>query len=80
MGTLRSNEIFSGPRHKVIAVESVDVVHSRTNTGCRMYGRIEPIAVIVSGPGGTYAVDMEATLTDLDQLKQSIPELGILDQ
>lgn len=79
MGTLRTSEIFNDARLKLIAVESVDFLHDKTNTGCRLYGSIEPVAVIVSGPDGSYAVNMEATLIDLDQLRQIFPELGILN-
>jgi len=40
-----------------------------------MYGKLEPIAVIVCGPDITYALDMEAKPAGLDQLIEDIPEL-----
>lgn len=78
MSTLRASVIFSDSRLTLIAVESVDLRHSKTNTGCRLYGNIEPVAVIVCGPDGTYALDMEAKLTAFDQLRQDIPELDTI--
>lgn len=78
MATLRANEIFNDFGFKLIAVESVDLRHSKTNSGCRLYGNIEPIVLIVSGPDGTYALDMEAKLTAFEQLRQNIPELDTI--
>ena len=78
MGTLRASEIFNDSTLTLIAVVSVDFRHSKTNTGCQLYGSIEPIAVIVCSPDGTYALDMEAKPANFDQLRQDIPELGAL--
>ncbi len=78
MDTLRTNEIFNDSGLRLMAIESVSFQHSKTNTGCRLYGNIEPIALIVSSPDGTYALDMEAKLTSLDQLRQNIPELDTI--
>ena len=78
MSTLRTSVIFSDTRLTLIAVESVDIQHNKTNTGCRLYGNIEPIAVIVCGPDGSYALDMEAKLIAIEQLRQNIPELDTI--
>ena len=78
MGTLRASEIFNDSGLMLIAIESVDFRHSKTNTVCRMYGKIEPIAVIVCAPDATYALDMEAKPAALDQLRQEIPELDTI--
>ena len=78
MGTLRASEIFNDSRLMLIAVESVDVQHCKTYIGCRMFGNIKPIAVIVCGPDGTYALDVEAKPATLDQLRQDIPELDAI--
>ena len=78
MGTLRASEIFNDSGLMLIAIESVDFRHSKTNTVCRMYGKIEPIAVIVCGPDAIYALDMEAKPAALDQLRQDIPELDAI--
>lgn len=78
MGTLRTIEIFNDSMFTLIAVESVDFQHSKTNTGCHLYGNIEPIAVVVCSADGTYAVDMEAKPANLEQLRQTIPELDAI--
>lgn len=75
MGTLRIGEIFRDSTLTLIAVESVDSRHSKTNSACQVYGKLEPIAVIVCSPNGAYALTMEAKPANLDQLRQDIPEL-----
>ena len=81
MSSLRTREIFddamAGLGLRLIAVESVDFSHSKTNTGCHLYGTLEPVAVIVCGPDGAYALDMDAKPIAIDQLKQDIPELDV---
>ncbi len=46
--------------------------------GCQLYGKIEPVAVIVCGPHGVYALVAEATPVDLDQLRRGMPGLDDL--
>jgi len=75
MAKLRASVIFNDSRRMLIAIESVDFRYGNTNTICRMYGKLEPIAVIVCGPDITYALDMEAKPAGLDQLIEDIPEL-----
>ena len=78
MSTFFATEIFSDARLTLIAVECVDFRSSKTNTCYRMYGNIKPIAVIVCGPDATYALDIEAKPTDVDLLRQDIPELDAI--
>lgn len=78
MVTLRASEIFSNSELQLITLESVDFQHSKRDTGYRLYGNIEPIAVIVCGPDGTYVLDMEAKLVAFDQLRQNIPDLDAI--
>ena len=78
MGILRTSEIFNDSVLRVIVVESVDFRHTKTNTFCQVSGHIKPIAVIVRNPDGAYALNMEAKPTDLDQLRQDIPELDAI--
>ena len=75
MDSLRASEVFKVSAFKLIAVESVDLRQSRTKTGCRLHGKIEPVAVIVCSTDGTYALDMEAQAVDVDRLKQATPGL-----
>ena len=62
----------------LIAIESVDFRYSKTNTVCRMYGNIEPIALLVCGLDTTYALDMEAKPVAVEKLRQDIPELDAM--
>jgi len=75
METLRTVEILSNAKLTVLAVESVSLRHNRTNTNCRLYGNIEPIAIIVRSRAGTYALDMEAKPVNLDQFDLDAREL-----
>ena len=72
---MRAREIFCDSGLLLIALASVDFRRSKTNIGCLTYWNIEPIAVIVCSPDGTYALDMEAKLVAIDQLRQNFPEL-----
>jgi len=62
----------------LIAIESVDYRHSKSSPGYRLYGNLEPIAVIVCSPDGIYALDMEAEITVIDHYRQDIPELDAM--
>ena len=75
MEKLRTAELFNRPELAVLVVESVSLQHDRTNTNCRLYGNIDPIAIIVRSRAGTYALDMEAKPVNLDQFDLDAPEL-----
>lgn len=62
----------------LIAVEAVDVRHGKSSTGCHFYGNVEPIAIVVCSPEGTYALDMDAKPTNFDQLRKDVPELDTI--
>ena len=74
MTTLRSREIYKDSNVTLIAVDSIELRPSKTTFGFHCSGTIEPIAVIVSGPDGTYAVGMDAQALDLDQLRRDLPD------
>ncbi|MDH3421219.1 MAG: hypothetical protein OEM78_17250 [Gammaproteobacteria bacterium] len=76
MAALRTREIFSDATVTLIAVESIDLQTSKTNMGCHVYASIKPVAVIVRSLDGTYALDMEAKPTPLEQFRQYVPELN----
>lgn len=78
MNNLRATEIYRDSRHLLIAIESVNKCHGKTGTGYRMYGHIEPVAVIVCSTDGSYALDMESGMIHLEQLGQDIPGLDSL--
>ena len=76
MGTLRASVIFNNAKLLLIVVESVDCQHNKWNSGCYLYGNIEPIALIVCTQDKTYALDMQSNPASIDILKQDIPELS----
>lgn len=78
MSSLRSREICDEYGYRLLAVESVDLRCSSFACGCQLFGKIEPVAVIVCGPRGVYALDAQARPVDLDQLRQGIPGLDEL--
>lgn len=77
MSTRRVRQVFHDSALTVVAVEFVDSGHTRTRAGCRSYGRLEPVALVVCGRDGVYAVDMEAQPLDVDQLVRDLPELAV---
>lgn len=78
MVTLRASKIFSDSRRLLIVVEAVNFRHGKMSSNYLLYGNIEPVAVVVCGSGGTYALDMKAKPVALDQLRQNTPELDAL--
>jgi hypothetical protein len=79
MTALRATEIFNDAKQMLIAIESVGCRHIKTSKSYQLYGKIEPIAVIVCSSGEIYAFDMAARYILLDELRQNVPELdGII--
>jgi hypothetical protein len=75
--TLRSREIYKDANVALIAVESINFRPVKTTFGFHFSGTIDPIAVIVSSPDGTYALGMDGEALDLDQLRRDIPIFGL---
>lgn len=78
MQTLRASEIFRNARLMLVAVQSVEFRHGCANTGCQVFGSIEPIAVVVCGLDAIYALDMKAKPIPLEQLSADVPGLDAL--
>lgn len=78
MAALRAREIINEPMLKLIAVESIDLRPRKTQIGWHCLGKMEPIAVIVCSPDGTYALDMDAQPADVERLRQDVPELDAM--
>lgn len=78
MTTLRASEIFNDSRLRLIAIESVDFRSSKTTTLCQMFGKIEPIALVVCGRDAAYALDMEARPATLEHLRRDVPGLDAM--
>ena len=74
MMKLRSREIYKDSSVTIIAVESIGFSLSKTTFGIHLSGTIEPIAVIVSSPDGTYALGMDGQALDPDQLRRDLAD------
>jgi hypothetical protein len=68
MTSLRATTVFADRGIKVTVVESRELRVDRSS--CRQFisGRLGPVAVVVRGPDGTSAFDMDAQSVDIDQL------------
>ncbi len=75
MMKLRSREIYKDSNVTLIAVESIGFRPGKTTFGIHLSGTIEPFAVIVSSPDGTYALGMDGQALDPDQLRRDIPDI-----
>ena len=78
MQTQRLCEIFSDNHYTLYAVESIETTQIKSKTGGSWYGNIKPIMIIVCGPDGDYALDMDAIPVDPARLKEHFPALDNL--
>ena len=78
MQTPRLCEIYSDNHYTLHAVESLETTRIKSKTGGSWYGSIKPTMIIVHGPDGTYALDMDARRVDPGRLKENFPELDKL--
>lgn len=78
MDRLRASEIFNDSSRMLIAVESIDVQQIKTNANYWLHGNIVTTAIIVCDADEIYALDMDATIIDVEQLRQGIPELDAI--
>lgn len=78
MRTIRAREVFQDAGLRLVALEVVDLQSVATERGGRLQGAVKPLALVVYGGDGTYALNMEAERVDLDHLKQEHPGLDSL--
>ena len=75
MSNLRTCEIYSDSVLTVIAVVDVNLHQDRGNTHYQLFGKLNPIAVIINGPEGKYILDMNAKPVNFDQFSQGLSDL-----
>ena len=75
MGSLRATEVVNHDGLCLIAIESIERQHNMMELGCQLYGRLDPIAIIVCTRDRVYALDMQGRPTAIEQLLEDIPEL-----
>ena len=82
MPSLRAVEIYhdaqSANGRKLIAIESVEFGHSKSNTGCHVHGFIAPLAVIIVTADDIQVLDLTSETSTLDTLRRDVPELDEL--
>ena len=69
---LRNRQVFRDKALTISVVESVESWHDQSSSRCQVIGKIEPLAVVVSGPDGDYALDVNAQPIDPDHLSQML--------
>jgi len=78
MDTLRTVELYRDDNRKVIAIESVDFSHAKSENGCQLYGALAPIAIVVCTSEGNEVLIAVEDDTNLETLKYTYPELDDL--
>ena len=73
---LRASCIFREGALELYAVERVDCRHQRETDYCVFSASLDPVAVVVCGPDGAHAVDMDSRAADLDVLTGHLPDLA----
>lgn len=78
MQTVRASKIFHEPGLMLVAVESIEFLHSHGNVFGHMYGRIEPLALVICRQDGIRAIDMQAGSIAVERLRSEVPGLDEL--
>ena len=68
MTRVRQRKVFSDDRLTVTAVETLEFRTDRVDHRRLVTGSLKPVAVIVTAPDRTYALDMNAQPIDIDQM------------
>jgi len=68
MGKLRTSTVFADQGLTVAVAESLEFRVDRAERTRLVTGALKPVAVIVSGPDGTCAFDMDGQPVDLEYL------------
>ena len=75
MASLRAIEVYEDSRRRLIAIQSTELAHDNASPISRLFGRVEPIALIICGADGIDALSMQAESIDLDRLRSDVPGL-----
>ena len=59
MDRVRRRTVFSNDELTVTAVESLELRTGKSNRRHFLIGRLQPVAVIVTTPDGTYTLDVD---------------------
>jgi len=74
--TISAKSVFNEPHLKVPGLESATSnIYKAAANLCSVFGSVEPIAIVVCGAGGDYALDMQENIIPLDELRRQVPTL-----
>jgi hypothetical protein len=75
MREIRARAFAESASRKLIAVELVETRRAAMSQGWQFFASLKPVAIVVCGPSGTLALDLEAKPVDLDKLREESPSL-----
>lgn len=78
MQTLRACEIYRDARFAVFGIESVASLRGKSGAVYHLYGKVEPLAVVVCVAGAIMALDMDGEPITLEPLRETVPGLNTL--
>lgn len=78
MESLRASEICRGTGFVLVALERVEYQQDKTQKLFQMYGRLEPVAVVMCGQDTVTALDITGAAISAEHLKEIITELDVL--
>ena len=71
----RAKLLYDDSRFALIAVELLECVHGKFESGCWLRGAIRPFAVVVCDTGGTHVLGIDERSAAIDVLIEDVPEL-----
>lgn len=78
MESIRASEIYRNAGFVLVALERVEYRQDKMKKLFQIYGRIEPIAVVICSPDTVTAIDMTGAPIAVDRLRGSIPNLDAI--
>ena len=78
VATLRASTVYRDGPLTVLAVESAESSARRGYGHWYVSGVMNPVAIVVCGPGERYAVDPNGQPLDLDELRRDVADLDVI--
>lgn len=78
MTTLRAAMVYQSAATSVVAVESIEFHHHRSPSGMQLFGKLQPVAIVVKNQTGINAFDLFNEPLGLDDLMHKVPNLAVI--
>lgn len=78
MQKLRATEIYANEVIRVVLIEAIHCNAEKSGRFYRLYGHVEPTAMVVCEAGDKRVVNLAPVETSLDALKRNVPGLRVL--